>query len=82
MSWVYTHTEENIWTVGFYDPLGEWITESDHDTPEGAARRVHYLNGGTDLSAERRIATTLTRHANPEEGDNDDHNGGNHSTDQ
>jgi hypothetical protein len=31
--------------VGFYDPQGQWHTESDHVTRESAAERVHYLNG-------------------------------------
>lgn len=37
---------EQLWTVGFYTPSGEWEPESDHATPEKAAERVHYLNGG------------------------------------
>jgi len=37
---------ENLWTVGFYSPDGEWHSESDYNTPEEAAKRVHYLNGG------------------------------------
>jgi len=45
--YVYIKTEAFLWTVGFYHPLtGEWNSESDHDSPEDAARRVHYLNGG------------------------------------
>lgn len=44
--WVYQKTEENLWTVGFYDPAGTWKTDSDHDSPESAADRCHYLNGG------------------------------------
>lgn len=46
--WVYLWTEEQLWTVGFYTPDGEWVTDSDHDNPEDAAKRVHYLNGGND----------------------------------
>lgn len=37
---------EQLWTVGFYDPAGTWHPESDHDSPQKAAERVHYLNGG------------------------------------
>jgi len=44
--YVYLMLEQNLWTVGFYAPDGEWIPESDHDSKESAARRVHYLNGG------------------------------------
>ena len=43
--YVYIRSEPNLWTVGFYDPTGKWNPESDHDTPEEAAERVHYLNG-------------------------------------
>lgn len=44
---VYINTEEHLWTVGHYDPNGKFIPESDHCSQEGAASRVHYLNGGT-----------------------------------
>ncbi|WP_198343916.1 hypothetical protein [Burkholderia ubonensis] len=33
------------YTVGFYDPEGEWHPESDHADREEAAKRVAYLNG-------------------------------------
>ncbi len=44
--WVYTQFEPSLWTVGFYDPDGKWEPESDHESTEKAAERVHYLNGG------------------------------------
>lgn len=46
--YVYVHdkNEPNLWTVGFYDPKGNWHPESDHDSTAAAAERVHYLNGG------------------------------------
>ncbi len=37
---------EELWTVGFYDPDGQWIPESDHPAAKFAAARVNYLNGG------------------------------------
>lgn len=43
--YVYKQTEPGLWTVGYYEPSGKWIPESDHDTPQAAAERVHYLNG-------------------------------------
>lgn len=43
---VYIRSEEELWTVGFYKPNGEWMPESDWRSPEEAAERVHYLNGG------------------------------------
>lgn len=36
------------YTVGYYQPQGKWKAESDHNTAHAAAKRVHYLNGGTD----------------------------------
>jgi len=35
-----------LYTVGHDDPSGEWHTDSDYETQEEAADRVHYLNGG------------------------------------
>jgi len=47
MNYVYLRSQgEMLWTVGFYDPKGKWHPESDHDTPEKAAERVRFLNGG------------------------------------
>lgn len=47
MSYVYKRSEPGLWTVGFYAPDGCWEPESDHDDREQAAKRTHYLNGGT-----------------------------------
>jgi hypothetical protein len=46
--YIYIKSEQYLWTVGFYNPKGEWIPESDHDSKESAAKRVHYLNGGKE----------------------------------
>lgn len=38
----------SLYTVGFYNPDGKWIPESDHDGETGkedAAKRVAWLNG-------------------------------------
>jgi hypothetical protein len=46
--YVYKQTEFSpyqLYTVGFFDPSGEWISESDHENKEDAARRVAWLNG-------------------------------------
>ncbi|WP_167553110.1 hypothetical protein [Evansella clarkii] len=48
MKWVYINSEPGLYTVGFYDPEGQWNPESDHGSREKAAERVHYLNGGKD----------------------------------
>lgn len=45
MAHTYINSEPGLWTVGTYDS-GRWDAESDHTTPEKAAARVHYLNGG------------------------------------
>ena len=44
--YVYIKSEPELWTVGFYDPTGEWHAERDHGTIAEAAERVHWLNGG------------------------------------
>jgi hypothetical protein len=44
--YVYIRSEPNLYTVGFYDPKGNWIPDSDFGTQEEARIRVHYLNGG------------------------------------
>ncbi len=46
--YVYLDSEPGLYTVGFYAPDGRWIAESDHDSREGAAARVHELNGGSN----------------------------------
>ena len=46
MSYVYKSFDGECWTVGYYDPQGNFEAESDHKTAEAAADRVHYLNGG------------------------------------
>jgi len=43
--YVYIQTEPSLYTVGFFDPEGDWFSESDHESKEEAAARVHYLNG-------------------------------------
>lgn len=47
MAYVYIKSEPHgLYTVGFYSPDGKWHPDSDHDSREAAAKRVHYLNGG------------------------------------
>lgn len=43
--------KEPVFVVGFYDPEGQWQPESDHDTPEDAAKRVAWLNGSGNTAA-------------------------------
>ena len=42
---------EEFFTVGFYEPDGNFQPESDHKTAELAAARVNYLNGGSTPDA-------------------------------
>jgi hypothetical protein len=51
--WVYIRSEPGLWTVGFYSPDGAWHPDSDHDSTEKAAARVHFLNGGEKDLAEK-----------------------------
>jgi len=46
--YVYIRSEPQLWTVGHYSPDGKFDPESDHGTPDDAAKRVRYLNGGND----------------------------------
>lgn len=45
--YVYIKSEPGLWTVGFYKPDGTFQPESDWNSTEQAAYRVHFLNGGT-----------------------------------
>ena len=45
--YVYKKTERWLYTVGFYDPQGQWHPESDHDNKDDAAKRVAWLNGSS-----------------------------------
>jgi len=45
--YIYLKSEYGVWTVGFYTPKGEWIPESDFNSPEEAAKRVAWLNGSS-----------------------------------
>jgi hypothetical protein len=42
---IYSPTDR-IWTVGHYDPQGNWHALQDCDTSVEAARFIHYLHGG------------------------------------
>jgi hypothetical protein len=55
--WIYIKTEPALWSVGHYNPNGEFIAESDWTTPDKAAARINYLNGGTgtDRDAYRKL---------------------------
>ena len=44
--YVFKKTEENLWTVGFYEPMESGVVYKDYDDEAQAAAAVHYLNGG------------------------------------
>lgn len=51
--YVYIRSEPCCWTVGHHAPGGwgknhDFHPESDHSTPEAAARRAAWLNGSAD----------------------------------
>ena len=70
----YLKSEKSLWTVGYYTPEGRWESESDFNSQEKAAERVHWLNGGgnnsiiarlDDMEKEiARIGKTATKAAN------------------
>jgi hypothetical protein len=45
--YVYIHSDSDpdLYTVGFYDPEGNWQPESDHKSARDAAERVAWLDG-------------------------------------
>ena len=43
--YVYIMSEPGLYTVGFYDPSGNWHADRDFEKQEDAATRVSYLNG-------------------------------------
>jgi hypothetical protein len=47
MCWVYIESEPGLYTVGYFEPSGQWRGDSDWDTREAARERVHFLNGGS-----------------------------------
>ena len=59
--YVYVKSEPGLWTVGFYDPSGQWHPDSDYDNREQASERVRYLNGGNNENSS--IADTIARNA-------------------
>lgn len=52
LAWVYIRNREpgfpSFYTVGFYDPNGNFHSDSDFDSRDEARERVHYLNGGAE----------------------------------
>lgn len=64
-NYVYIKAKPELWTVGFYMPNGGWVSESDHDNPDDAARRVALLNGEGSRSFDEWIFTHFREHPDP-----------------
>lgn len=45
LMWVY-RKQDNFFQVGYYSPNGIWHQDSEWETSDSAAERVHWLNGG------------------------------------
>jgi hypothetical protein len=59
MKYVYIESEDTpLWTVGFFDPRGEWHPESDHAAEADAIARVKVLNGESTPPCKTRIKFT------------------------
>jgi hypothetical protein len=50
---------ENIFSVGYYDPIGDFKIESQWTNRPMAAARVHYLNGGSLIPNDKEFAKHL-----------------------
>jgi hypothetical protein len=67
---VYIQSEPELFSVGFYDPSGQWHADSDHSSRVEASARVSYLNGGgasANQIAMQRIAEHVTVRRCPRE---------------
>jgi hypothetical protein len=62
-----------LYTVGYYDPSGKWVSESDHDTSEKAAERVAWLNGSRPQEVAQSIQQDLGEEENEILGAGDDY---------
>lgn len=59
MSYTYVQSEPTLWTVGERDANGKWYPESDHGSPDEAAARVRWLNGGPEPRNEAHVVDQL-----------------------
>ncbi len=62
--YVYKYIDDRLYVVGFYDPSGRWVPESDWSIQEKAIDRVHYLNGGGISPNTERILKGISFAAN------------------
>lgn len=54
----YQKTEPGQWSVGSFSEDGKWQSESVWYTPEEAAERAHWLNGGKSPATDDDEATS------------------------
>lgn len=64
--YVYIKSEPGLWTVGFFNPkTSDWVSESDHNNSQAAARRVSFLNGGQRYEPGQRAPGRVIGHVCP-----------------
>ena len=59
-NWVYLQAEPRLFTVGFFDPAGNWQPDSDHPSRDHAASRCNFLNGGWKVDVAMKVCQTAT----------------------
>jgi hypothetical protein len=57
--YVYEKTGKQVFTVGYYNPKGKFITETVYQEIEEALERVHYLNGGIEPDVFNNVINNL-----------------------
>lgn len=57
--YVYETFEKGLFTVGFYQPNGKWVSESDHGDKDKACERVAFLNGDKSESDNQQLVKAI-----------------------
>jgi hypothetical protein len=75
--WVYIQTESFTdeegtlflnFSVGFYNPSGAFVSDSDHGDRSSAREQVNYLNGGLGALARPTILHEIAKWEDDDEG--------------
>lgn len=59
--YVYQKSEEALWSVGIFTSDGRWVSESDWESPQLAAIRCNWLNGGSGHTPLQKAALMITQ---------------------
>lgn len=59
--YVYQKSEEALWSVGFFTSDGRWVSESDWESPQLAAIRCNWLNGGSGHTPLQKAALMIAQ---------------------